>query len=71
MSNGQSVFLGGCLIVLGGILALALGFLAEALVPISGRQADGGIIVGAIAVLAGVFVMGVGWYAMKANAQNE
>ena len=56
MTNGQSVFLDGCLIVLGGILAFALGFLGEALVP--------------IAVLAGVFVMGVGWYAMKANAQN-
>ena len=59
MTNGQSVFLDGCLIVLGGILAFALGFLGEALVPIAGRQVSGEIIVGAIAVLAGVFVMGL------------
>lgn len=70
MTNGHNVFLDGCLIVLGAILAFALGFLGEVLVPIAGRQVSSEIIVEAIAVLAGVFVMGVGWYAMKANAQN-
>lgn len=48
-----------------------LGFFLVTHTEIAARQVSGEIIVGAIAVLAGVFVMGVGWYAMKANAQNE